>query len=86
MSTPRSTIGTPMLAQRISLRPAIQEPRSRDRRELLDQMADIGRQLTVLAEDHREPMDVRDWDLVDHVQEKIAGLMDLKEEPEVPKA
>lgn len=49
-------------------------------------MADIGRQLTVLAEDHREPMDVRDWDLVDHVQEKIAGLMDLKEEPEVPKA
>lgn len=51
-----------------------------DRRALLDQVAEIGRQLTVLAEDHREPMDVRDWDLVDQVQEKIARLMDLKQE------
>lgn len=51
-----------------------------ERRALLDQVAEIGQQLTVLAEDHREPMDVRDWDLVDQVQEKIARLMDLKQE------
>jgi hypothetical protein len=48
------------------------------RQIILDQIADVGTQMTKLAAEHQRAMTASDWGLVNELQQTLADMMRLK--------